>query len=368
MGDEGHMSHLLGSVPGFMPFDGTVQNPDVHPSLPCTSSQYCCGDSDIFSQSFNTRFMTSCTTNEPDAHIHRKRASPTTSQPVRYPESSQRTTSAYPSPAQYPRNNPNFFTSSTILSPPIAPIACHIPPGSRGWVSGQDVEQGLPQVRLDIELLNHPDRQSPSRQSQVSSDSASTEYTFTDDSDIEAGAVMANMMANFQVPTPPLDADTPMWVTEQELSTPSILTFRLGRRSLRPVTDPDSARILENFDDTDEGTSEGSCESISPSSPPFYSPSSFYDVRDARSCGNIGRTVTGGASPNERCLSYTPDESPSFCSRDIHSVTPRNVKPRTNGSSKKSKMHECEICHKNFPRPSGLNTHMNTHSGAKRTS
>ncbi|OAX41628.1 hypothetical protein K503DRAFT_685048 [Rhizopogon vinicolor AM-OR11-026] len=28
-------------------------------------------------------------------------------------------------------------------------------------------------------------------------------------------------------------------------------------------------------------------------------------------------------------------------------------------------MHECEICHKNFPRPSGLNTHMNSHSGAK---
>ncbi|KAJ8596188.1 hypothetical protein M405DRAFT_726757 [Rhizopogon salebrosus TDB-379] len=28
-------------------------------------------------------------------------------------------------------------------------------------------------------------------------------------------------------------------------------------------------------------------------------------------------------------------------------------------------MHQCEICHKNFPRPSGLNTHMNSHSGAK---
>ncbi|KAK7032596.1 hypothetical protein VNI00_012859 [Paramarasmius palmivorus] len=32
---------------------------------------------------------------------------------------------------------------------------------------------------------------------------------------------------------------------------------------------------------------------------------------------------------------------------------------------KKSKMHECEICHKLFPRPSGLRTHMNTHNNVK---
>lgn len=33
-----------------------------------------------------------------------------------------------------------------------------------------------------------------------------------------------------------------------------------------------------------------------------------------------------------------------------------------------TKMHICWICHKEFPRPSGLATHMNTHSGAKRLS
>ncbi|OCH88418.1 hypothetical protein OBBRIDRAFT_698249, partial [Obba rivulosa] len=32
---------------------------------------------------------------------------------------------------------------------------------------------------------------------------------------------------------------------------------------------------------------------------------------------------------------------------------------------KKSKMHQCTICLKMFPRPSGLATHMNSHSGAK---
>ncbi|EJF59769.1 hypothetical protein BD309DRAFT_822229, partial [Dichomitus squalens] len=32
---------------------------------------------------------------------------------------------------------------------------------------------------------------------------------------------------------------------------------------------------------------------------------------------------------------------------------------------KKSKMHQCTVCFKLFPRPSGLATHMNSHSGAK---
>ncbi|KAF9528438.1 hypothetical protein CPB83DRAFT_766940, partial [Crepidotus variabilis] len=32
---------------------------------------------------------------------------------------------------------------------------------------------------------------------------------------------------------------------------------------------------------------------------------------------------------------------------------------------KKSKMHECDVCQKKFPRPSGLKTHMNTHNNER---
>ncbi|KAF8556838.1 hypothetical protein OG21DRAFT_1375926, partial [Imleria badia] len=32
---------------------------------------------------------------------------------------------------------------------------------------------------------------------------------------------------------------------------------------------------------------------------------------------------------------------------------------------KKSKMHQCAQCNKEFPRPSGLATHLNSHTGAK---
>lgn len=39
---------------------------------------------------------------------------------------------------------------------------------------------------------------------------------------------------------------------------------------------------------------------------------------------------------------------------------------RARPPQKKSKMHQCTICLKMFPRPSGLATHMNSHSGAKR--
>jgi hypothetical protein len=38
------------------------------------------------------------------------------------------------------------------------------------------------------------------------------------------------------------------------------------------------------------------------------------------------------------------------------------------GAPRKNKMHRCPLCDKLFPRPSGLATHMNSHSGAKRAS
>lgn len=358
MADQGHISQLLRSVSGLlMPFDDPEENLDIH--LP--PNQYSCfADGDISPQGLSKRFMTYCTTNEPEAHDHQKRAPP-----VRYPESSQRTTSVFPTSAQYDHRNFSYITPSTV--PPIGPLACHVSPRGRGWISGQDVEQGS-EARFDIQPLNYSDSQSPFRRPQVSPDSTSTGY-FTDDSDMKNGTIMKKMMAHFQVHTPSLNADMSMRIAEQELSTPSIMTFRLGRRSLRPVTDPDSARILENFDDADEDTSEDSWESLSSSSSPLYSPSSFYDGRAVGSCGDaIGRTVTVVASPTETCSSYTLDEIPSVYgpSGNTHSPAPRNTKPRTTGSSKKSKMHECEICHKIFPRPSGLKTHMNSHSGAKR--
>ncbi|CAL1699702.1 unnamed protein product [Somion occarium] len=58
-------------------------------------------------------------------------------------------------------------------------------------------------------------------------------------------------------------------------------------------------------------------------------------------------------------------QSPTLSSSTLASPTLSNENHEHGKSSKKSKMHQCNICAKWFPRPSGLATHMNSHSGAR---
>jgi hypothetical protein len=368
---------LLGPVSALLlPFDGSEEDlsPDIQSSQPRTSRQYSyLGDGGISPQGLSVHFMASCTTNEFEVNDNQQRLLPSSSQSVGYPESSQRTTSAFPSSTQYDPQNFDYFTSSTFLSSPVSRTshrASHIVPGCRGWDSGQDGDQIGPTAHLDIQPLDYPGRQSPTGQEKVSPDSASAEYTYLDDSGMETGLVMSQMMAHFQTQTPPPNAGIAMSMTEQEPPIPSVMTFQLGRQSLRPVSDPDNARILESFDDPDEDASGESCESSSQPSPPHLSPSSFYDGPAAGSCGNVieRNTKIGVASPKEGCSSFLPDEIPPFGGPDgnIDTLAPLNTTPRRRGSFKRSKKHQFSIFHKIFPRHSGMKTHMNSHSGAKR--
>lgn len=60
----------------------------------------------------------------------------------------------------------------------------------------------------------------------------------------------------------------------------------------------------------------------------------------------------------------TPPPDSSTSSPRMHSERAPTERPKS--GQKKSKMHQCTVCQKWFPRPSGLATHMNSHSGAKR--
>ena len=78
-----------------------------------------------------------------------------------------------------------------------------------------------------------------------------------------------------------------------------------------------------------------------------------------------------------------PSEEQEYQGHSYHfslqSVSPSNATPPSFSDEKppheecalpkrkgKSKMHTCALCQKSFPRPSGLRTHMNSHSGDKR--
>ena len=80
-----------------------------------------------------------------------------------------------------------------------------------------------------------------------------------------------------------------------------------------------------------------------------------------------------------------PSEEQEYQGHSYHfslqSVSPSHPKPQSFLDEKlpheesalpkrkgKSKMHTCSLCQKSFPRPSGLRTHMNSHSGDKRMS
>jgi Zinc finger, C2H2 type len=82
---------------------------------------------------------------------------------------------------------------------------------------------------------------------------------------------------------------------------------------------------------------------------------------------SIARSLLGADSDT---YEEAVDVPPSSVSLVLEGATANSVPVLINKRSRlrPTKMHICWICHKEFPRPSGLATHMNTHSGAKRSS
>lgn len=121
----------------------------------------------------------------------------------------------------------------------------------------------------------------------------------------------------------------------------STLTFQLGPSSMDQVDDPEklfSSSLSDSMMDEDFAENE----------------------REE----SVGEPKMPG-SPLQIYRDGTPSESESLTSTQTDGKRRSNRKAIHAESTKRSKMHQCQVCQKWFPRPSGLATHMNSHSGLR---
>lgn len=89
----------------------------------------------------------------------------------------------------------------------------------------------------------------------------------------------------------------------------------------------------------------------------------FLDSRRDTQPGSSSDSAKDGSDDDGYSAQRTPSPVPRTTSGQKRGG--RITLKKTNPSSKRSKMHQCTVCEKWFPRPSGLATHMNSHSGMK---
>ena len=188
------------------------------------------------------------------------------------------------------------------------------------------------------------------------------------DSDVDEVTQMSPMMNQFQVRASRNVEPSPHHMYRAQALQPSVMTFQLSEAILQPVEDPENRHPLRRMsivadnelEDTHPPPSTSlSLDSISPGGARWQGPSMRLQHDNEKLTRTSQYRVPVASSNN------VPFSSP-------HSPTHVRVDDQGGSGSrqqkKKSKMHQCGQCGKLFPRPSGLATHMNSHSGAKRRS
>ena len=152
---------------------------------------------------------------------------------------------------------------------------------------------------------------------------------------------------------------------------PSIYTMQVHSNSLEAVEDPEGhgrlSSLIESASDMyhmDTGKDAGTMSLF---------PQSVTDPRGRWSRPAENMANNRAYDNPSRSASSQSSASHSTSDSDISSL-PNGVGPpgrsptsgSTSGAPRRNKMHQCKLCGKWFPRPSGLDTHMNSHSGAKR--
>ena len=177
---------------------------------------------------------------------------------------------------------------------------------------------------------------------------------------------MSPMMYQFQI-HPSRNVDLPpQHMYHAQALQPSVMTFQLSNTMWQPVDDPENGQMIRGSPDMSIVADDES-EFIHPSPSPSsnFPPSmSFVQGPSMRLRHDSERAQTSQFRvpvPTSNSIPFSSPHSPT-------NSRGGDQRPPGFKQQKKSKMHQCQQCGKMFPRPSGLATHMNTHSGAKRMS
>ncbi len=159
---------------------------------------------------------------------------------------------------------------------------------------------------------------------------------------------------------------------------PAVATPIMAADAARPHDQPQDLAVYLSGSESDSGQEpedernivrdarQDQWMSISAASPRAKSPAT---ASSRRSASFLASEVPSAylCSSNRFVLLVPPQETKlgsSLLPKDME-CSARTTR-RARSSSRKPKMHQCQTCKKWFPRPSGLATHMNVHSGAKR--
>lgn len=196
--------------------------------------------------------------------------------------------------------------------------------------------------------------------------------------------IMHSMMFELNMPSPTFSLSsssstsptTPFFALRPSMST-------LHSRTLEPIVDPDNRDTLYSFiesggpyrltDDKNAHTVVDHNRERPPSNDPqdqWYHQSSIVDNnvdrRGTQASRSDSSTSSSSRYSSESESSPTRSSFPNGLGASRHSPTSTSASS-AGGPTRKNKMHQCSICKKSFPRPSGLSTHMNSHSGNRRT-
>ena len=215
--------------------------------------------------------------------------------------------------------------------------------------------------------------QSPPRiaRSPASEPPESTSDESFQDPDVDEVTQMSPMMNQFQIHSSRNVDLSSHYIYRAQALQPSVMTFQLSDTKLQPVDDPENRHTLRRLLDMSI-IADHESEVTHPLPSSTFPSSSSIRFGGAKLQGPSMRLQHDG----EKLTRSSQYRVPVASSNSIPFPSPYNPtnarvgdqRPPSLKQQKKSKMHQCEQCKKMFPRPSGLATHMNSHSGAKRMS